>query len=121
MRLRWHKYSGNNMILLAVAAALATTASPTVPSFESGNSIYSSCAGTGTHYTACLGYITGVADTYLYLQVTRRLPQMICFPLGVTQGQIVDTVVRFLVDHPESRHTTASSLVRDALKSAFPC
>jgi hypothetical protein len=44
-----------------------------------------------------------------------------CFPKGVEGPQIVDVIKRWLDEHPEVRHYSASSLIAEALKEKFPC
>jgi hypothetical protein len=57
------------------------------------------------------GYVTGVIDAN---------PFLYDFPEGVTAGQCCAIVGRFLDAHPERWAESASQLVRDALKEAFP-
>ncbi|HDR2788949.1 TPA: hypothetical protein QCK11_000270 [Enterobacter asburiae] len=45
----------------------------------------------------------------------------ICSPSNATNGQIVDTVVLYVRNHPERRAENASKLAYEALSSAYPC
>lgn len=45
----------------------------------------------------------------------------ICTPHGATNGQIVETVVVYVANHPERRTENASKLAYVALSSAYPC
>ena len=84
-----------------------------------GNKLLSEC-GTGPIESAaatwdtgvCLGYVTGILDTLTGI--------VICPSGGVTNGQAIDTAVRFVIDHPESRDREADVLVYQALTAAFP-
>lgn len=44
-----------------------------------------------------------------------------CLPDGLTRGELVDAVVRFLQDNPGLRHGEAELLVPAALARAWPC
>ena len=44
-----------------------------------------------------------------------------CIPNNVTQGQVLDVIVKFLEDHPQNRHQNATVLISVALRDAFPC
>src|ERR1700683_4774006 len=41
-------------------------------------------------------------------------------PAGVTHGQIIDVVKKYLTDHPATRNQASSILEYDALIDAFP-
>ncbi|EPS5313686.1 TPA: hypothetical protein ODM18_003652 [Escherichia coli] len=45
----------------------------------------------------------------------------VCSPDNATNGQIVDTVVLYVRNHPERRTKNASELAYEALSSAYPC
>jgi Rap1a immunity proteins len=62
----------------------------------------------------CIGYVAGVSD----IMSTNG---DICLPSDATIQQIVDTVAKYLSDHPEKRHYSASSQSGIALMQAFPC
>jgi Rap1a immunity proteins len=67
---------------------------------------------------ACVGYVLGAGDAF---DETTK-------PFCVTEGpnpdivsEMVEIVKLYLRDHPETRHSSASSLVAAALKEKFPC
>ncbi len=60
-----------------------------------------------------LGYIAGVADSYMGVKV--------CTNGKVNLGQAADIVQSYLSSNPKMRHYTADSLVVAALATAFPC
>jgi hypothetical protein len=60
----------------------------------------------------------GVADA---MQEDTVWGRRACLPEVSVAGQARDVAVRYLTDHPESRHYTAASLVAEALEEAFPC
>lgn len=82
----------------------------------SGNELFQSCeAREGTADNGvCVGYIKGVADTF-------QIAHQFCPPKGAIGEQLNDVVIKYLRDHPEKRHYSASSLVIVALQRAFPC
>lgn len=45
----------------------------------------------------------------------------VCAPGNSTNGQIVDTVVLYVRNHPEKQNEGASKLAYKALSSAYPC
>jgi hypothetical protein len=47
--------------------------------------------------------------------------EVACIPDGVTSGQAVSIVKKYLKENPEELHYTAQSLVAFALIKAFPC
>lgn len=107
-------------IPIALGSAL-----PLQAAFLDGNSLYAECSapqGDAVYYSKasrCMGYILGVYDdmmVMLQLQYRREA----CAPSGVTAGQIVDIVTKYLRDNPQERHMPAPMLVRIALFEAFP-
>jgi hypothetical protein len=59
-----------------------------------------------------MGYISGVAD------VSNGI--LFCAPFGVTNGQNVAVVTKFLKANPEKWTEQAASLIVQALSSAYP-
>jgi Rap1a immunity proteins len=68
---------------------------------------------------ACAGYIAGVADALDASRSVDGVPA--CVPIQVELGQVKDTVVRYLEQHPAVRNTSAASLVRVAINNAWHC
>jgi hypothetical protein len=60
------------------------------------------------------GYVKGVHDSL-------DLFQFVCTPKGATSNQSNAIVAKFLKAHPERWAESASLLVTEALKAAFPC
>jgi hypothetical protein len=59
----------------------------------------------------CRGLVTGVADA----------SPKVCATEGITLGQNIRIVTKFLQDHPERLQLRATELVEQALAKAFPC
>jgi hypothetical protein len=62
-----------------------------------------------------MGRVNGAADTFTLLLTA------VCQPSGVTNGQVVDLVKRFIRDHPEREHEDDVTLIGGALIAAWPC
>jgi hypothetical protein len=108
---------------LVVAGTLASGSVPALAGgFDSGNDLLDDCsAKSGDNPVkagACLGYVTGVADVLGGGTVIDGIRA--CF-VTATTGQLKDVVLRYLNEHPETRHLVAASLVARALSEAFPC
>jgi hypothetical protein len=61
---------------------------------------------------ACLGYLRGVADTAEIWKLTDLR--------GTTGQQLKDVIVKYLNEHPESRHYSPAYLTLKAVSAAFP-
>jgi Rap1a immunity proteins len=113
------------LLLPALAVALMTSsveADDGVPRpvFYSGNLLLKACANA----EVCVGFVAGVADTMVAAQEPPGgsvLGLRTCIPASVTLGQAKDVAVRYIQEHPESRHYSAAKLVAEALDGAFPC
>ena len=80
-----------------------------------GNRVYELCSSQELlKKQYCLAYIAGLTDAFNW-------DRFICSPEHTTEGQVRDVVSNFLHDHPETRHYSAPSLAREALRQAFPC
>jgi hypothetical protein len=58
------------------------------------------------------GFVSGIADANFSL---------LCFPEGVTYGQEVEVVKKYLKEHPEELHLEGNVLVMKAIRTAWPC
>jgi hypothetical protein len=107
------------LALAVLAAALPLSAARS--EFTTGNSLWTLCneaAGTW-----CVAYVEGVADVLLPIWAKGGdfNGWRACIPKDAIGSQVTDVVIKFLREHPEWRHFTASSLVAQALAQAFPC
>jgi hypothetical protein len=84
--------------------------------FKSGNDLKQELEGDGANYGYGMGFIVGVSDSYnQYLY---------CLPAGesgVTVGQVVEVVKKYLRATPERLHEPAYVLVVTALQRVWPC
>ncbi|MDP9160720.1 MAG: hypothetical protein M3O09_10910 [Acidobacteriota bacterium] len=89
-----------------------------VPSFgeetyTDGNHLQTYCAGAADTFGGgyCVGIVSGVSNT----------STLVCPPIGVTRGQEIKVVQKFLADNPEKLQLRNTTLVEAALAKAFPC
>lgn len=66
---------------------------------------------------AAFGYIQGVTDSYTVLGFGRTCLDL---PSGVTLGQVVDAVKKFLESKPEARHLPGPLPIGTALSEPYP-
>jgi hypothetical protein len=62
---------------------------------------------------AAMGYIDGVVDSFS--------GKYFCLPPGATRFEMDAVVLKFLNEHPDFWHYTASAVTTEALKVSFPC
>ncbi len=122
-------------VLLAVVLLLGVSSIDAF--FVSGNDLLShmkNCdkydAGQESYdnYYGCAfgtAYVDGVFDSHHTLQGWKGFENHTCFPDGVTDGQLRAVVRKYLDNHPEGLHKTASGLALnafyDAFSDGFPC
>jgi hypothetical protein len=117
-------------IVKLAAALFACFLLVSIPAHSStGNDLKETCdldQGKFLSHSACTGYILGAVEmTELINAAADRSKDKkqfsVCIPAGITYGQIVDVVKKFVDDHPEERHQKASVMVFLAVQHAFPC
>jgi Rap1a immunity proteins len=65
----------------------------------------------------CLGYVAGISDS---LNVNRAENDFTsCTSPDITTGQTADVVLKYLSEHPKTRHLPAAILVTSAISEAF--
>lgn len=69
----------------------------------------------------CLGLTQGVRQTMQYQNDELPAKYRTCFPEGMTNGQGVRIVLKYLQDHPAELQDHAMFLVHRAYKAAYPC
>ena len=101
-------------------ADVSNSSSPASWTFNSGNDLWTLCnavdtkTGIGRAYRGfCMGYIKGVADVLDHQEHIRT-------PKTLTNGQLYDTVMAWLSNHPEQRHLAALDVIYLALHERFP-
>jgi hypothetical protein len=108
------------VLVLVLGVAISTPASA---GFISGNELLQSCTSGGKNAedyqnrAECRGYVQGVADELSATQ--KKFRECMDAKSGVTAGQTVDVVVKYLQDNPAKRNFTAASLATVALMEAF--
>lgn len=69
----------------------------------------------------CLGLTQGVRQTMLFHNVALPAKYRTCFPEGVTNGQGVRIVLKYLQYHPAELQEPATVLIHRAYNAAYPC
>lgn len=82
--------------------------------YTTGQALYSRGKGN----TSLLHYVAGVHDADT---IATPIGGKYCVPDEVRLGQLADVAYKYLDETPEKRHLTASHLVRQAFRKAFPC
>jgi|14_taG_2_1085336.scaffolds.fasta_scaffold186062_1 hypothetical protein len=108
-------------LIICIVALCSLLSSPVLATgYESGNNLLKQCkVDVGLEKVTCLGYVTGVVDVLLARRPLTTFE--VCIPDGVSKGQIVAIVVKWLEDHPERRHFLAAGEIFYSLGAVFPC
>ena len=70
---------------------------------------------------ACSTYVGGLTDGIGMFADQGSIQEMYCAPSGVTHGQTIRLLVKYIKDHPEKSQETTRLLMLGALVTAFPC
>lgn len=107
-------------ILAALTVVAASAMTPAHAEFKTGNEIKAGLEGwvdkESTEYirdALAFGYVIGVHDALS--------GSLVCTGDRVTQGQIVDVVLKFMRNNPEVLDKSADVVITAALKSVWPC
>ena len=105
--------------LVTLAALAMLLGSPTSYADYTGNNLVEHCKDKEAYFGSgfCYGYIAGVGSILSWASDSYK----ICVPDGVTGGQVLSIVRKYLKENPESLHQPADMLVTVALRRAFPC
>lgn len=88
-------------------------------SYDTGNGLLATCQS--EQWPICLAFIRGVTQAFAGGLKVAGATQRYCIPPTATMGQTQDVAVKWLIDHPATRHQSADFLVVTALIAAFPC
>ena len=103
-------------------AALLMFAASSSAGEVSGNDLLNWRKSKVSMKAVCNGYSLNVVHAHTDFFNTFNQGQAICIPDGVrTRGQIREVIIKYLNDHPERRHFSASSRVAMPFMDAFPC
>jgi hypothetical protein len=90
--------------------------------FQTGNQLLTECESENYfEQGACHGYMEATADTWDTAALRQIFINDICYPEGVTVGQLLKIWVKYANEHPEKLHLEASGLVVNAYHEVFPC
>ena len=79
---------------------------------------------TGDYYRECgiaKSYVGAGFDTAQFLVERWLIEKRFCKPDDVDRNQLVDTVKKYMLDHPEQLKFSAAGIIFDALTQAYPC
>jgi hypothetical protein len=118
-------WSGDNMrqfVLGIGLTALVCFAAPAkAQTTRDGNWLLNAC-GTGPYQAAPANYMTGVCLGYVGgISFSAMLEGVICPSDGVLTDQVVDVVIKYLLDNPAQRSELAGVLIRRSITTSFPC
>ena len=95
-------------------------ASPTFGQSMTGNELKRMCDDDALEL-GCLAYIRGALETYQFVGFASEEFVAICYPDGVSTGQITDVVRKYINDTPEDRHLSAYFLAIVAVAEIWRC
>jgi hypothetical protein len=91
------------------------------PTYKTAYDLLKNCEGPNDQIL-CGGYIMGSFDaSMVFARAEKKANAAFCAANEVTVGQLKLVVVKYLNQHPEDLHTSASANVIFALHGAFPC
>jgi hypothetical protein len=111
------------LLLCVSAVPLATTQEHNQNLWESGNAFLSVCEHpegfyeSGKRFGCVVGLDNGVETAFAMLGQA----QPYCLADGVTNGQMMNILTKFIKDHPGQADVTTVTLEILALADAFPC
>lgn len=109
-------------VVAAICVVALSTPSPSYADDYTGNQMLRDCnQGNDWGSGACFGRIIGSIDGFRVKAMLDKTGLPFCMPDGVTNGQVVDIVVKWVRDQPAKRHYTYEVITGLALKDAFPC
>jgi hypothetical protein len=126
-------------LILAAIVALGSIGLPNRAMALDGNELLAQCtnlltvvdqAGKKTNPVesafasgSCTGIAFGVTHTIItYNLVSKPSKPLVCLPdTGITNGQAVRIIVKFMQEHPQDLHQDAGAIAVVALGRAFPC
>jgi hypothetical protein len=108
--------------LVALMCVGGVTQAQQSAQFYTGSKLLALCKSISpTERTQCLGFVAGALDVHATYQNQGAVPRIICVPVGVALGELVDIVAVFLAETRQSAETSAATLVLLAVQGAWPC
>jgi hypothetical protein len=117
------------LLLCVCVIPLAETQEHTSDPSDSGNAFLSLCGNMPDlspkqslfQQGQCLGYVVGIDDGWRIAYDMQSQSQPYCAPDGVTNGQLMRVLIKFIKDHPEKAHFQTRVLEVESFMDAFPC
>jgi hypothetical protein len=90
--------------------------------FYTGSKLLALCKSISpSERSQCVGFVAGALDVHATYQNKGAVPRIVCVPVGVALGELVDIVAAFLMENRQSAETSAATLVLTAVQAAWPC
>jgi len=109
----------------AGAAPVTLDGNTLLPQCEAAVKMANGVTARNTDASYCLGFVNGIMVMAYDWQASAKQSKLTflpCLPLdGMTSGQALRIVTKYLKAHPEKLHRDAHILVVEALTEAFPC
>jgi hypothetical protein len=116
-------------------------ASPVASQTSQGNDLLEACSMPDNLAAEgyCIGYVVGAIEGMKlgavsvlafiapeqsgveHLDRMSNIALNFCIPADASNRQLVEVVVKYLRENPETRHETARTLIHSALVESFPC
>ena len=104
-------------VVPALAVWLATISHANAARLD-GNTLLEICE---RDRAACMLFVIGAVDAAEVTLETLGRRQIACPAANVTNAQLAEVVLSYLLDHPEIRHLSAASTALAGIGTAFPC
>ena len=109
-------------LFILFAASIGQVKAKDLPTgFVNGDMLLDWCGSErnedGPSHPMCLGYVAGISDSLNVNRVENDFTS--CTSPDVTTGQTADVVLKYLSEHPGTRHLPAAILVTSAISEAF--
>ena len=87
-----------------------------------GNGFLRNCSGDiNAENSFRLGICFGYLDGWLARDAATPEFRFVCRPPSVPNGQVMDVLLKYLRENPETRHNSIDGAIVVALSGAFPC
>jgi hypothetical protein len=116
--------------IISASLVLALLTGPASAAVDTANEVMPGCRSllekvrTKPHFNADKSYNKEEEPCFLSLaaaDVYALAEHDVCIPKGVTTGQKIAVVVKYIDEHPEDMHLKFKLLVHEALLKAWPC
>ncbi len=110
-------------VILALVATVFLSSTTTIAFAESGNDLLRECSKkAGSNADGyCHGFIWGTLHGVNEATIRAQEKKYVCIPQGVTISQLTRLTKKYLEENPQKLHLLASTLIVNAVTTAYPC